>query len=183
MSEDLLGYNVMVENAMRVVVREALERANKDGLPGKHHFYITFMTNYPGVKIPLYLKERYPEEMTIVIQNQFWNLATSDSEFRVELAFNGKPEKLTIPFAALMTFADPSVNFGLQFHVGPHENTKDNKEKDPHENIPRLKSPDGVNDKPNLIKAVKLHQPETKENENNVLSLDSFRKKSEPTKD
>ncbi|MTI08801.1 SspB family protein [Curvivirga aplysinae] len=117
MTEDLLGYNEMVETAMRTVVREALERAGDDGLPGEHHFYITFRTDHPDTSIPERLKERYPEEMTIVLQHQYWNLETSDVGFNVDLSFNHKMETLRIPYDALITFADPSVNFGLQFHV------------------------------------------------------------------
>lgn len=117
MNEDLLGYNEMVEQAMRSVVRKALERAAKGGLPGTHHFYITFRTDHPDVMIPTRLTEQYPEEMTIVLQHQFWGLQPDDEGFDVELSFNRQHEHLRIPYAALITFADPSVNFGLQFHV------------------------------------------------------------------
>ena len=117
MNEDLLGYNEMVEQAMRSVVRKALERAAKGGLPGNHHFYITFRTDHPDVMIPRRLSEQYQEEMTIVLQHQFWGLQPDDEGFDVELSFNRRHEHLRIPYAALITFADPSVNFGLQFHV------------------------------------------------------------------
>jgi len=117
MNEDLLGYNDMVEHAMRSVVRKALERAAKGGLPGNHHFYITFRTDHADVMIPSRLMDQYPEEMTIVLQHQFWGLQPDDDGFDVELSFNQKHEHLRIPYSALVTFADPSVNFGLQFHV------------------------------------------------------------------
>ena len=117
MNEDLLGYNEMVEHAMRSVVRKALDRAAKGGLPGNHHFYITFRTDHPDVMIPPRLAEQYAEEMTIVLQHQFWGLQPDDEGFDVELSFNRQHEHLRIPYAALITFADPSVNFGLQFHV------------------------------------------------------------------
>lgn len=119
MTEDLLGYNDMVERAMRSVVREALSRAALHGLPGNHHFYITFRTDHPDVQLPVRLKERYPDEMTIVLQHQFWGLLSDEEGFDVELSFNQRHEHLRIPFDALITFADPSVNFGLQFHVDP----------------------------------------------------------------
>ena len=117
MNEDLLGYNEMVGQAMRSVVRKALERAAKGGLPGNHHFYITFRTDHPDVMIPNRLSEQYPEDMTIVLQHQFWGLRPDNEGFDVELSFNRRHEHLRIPYAALITFADPSVNFGLQFHV------------------------------------------------------------------
>lgn len=117
MNEDLLGYNEMVEHAMRSVVRKALDRAAKGGLPGNHHFYITFRTDHPDVMIPPRLAEQYSDEMTIVLQHQFWGLQPDDEGFDVELSFNRQHEHLRIPYAALITFADPSVNFGLQFHV------------------------------------------------------------------
>lgn len=121
MNEDLLGYNEMVERAMRSVVRQALERAAKGGLPGNHHFYITFRTEHPDVLLPNRLHDQYPEEMTIVLQHQFWGLQPDEEGFDVELSFNRQHEHLRIPYAALITFADPSVNFGLQFHVEVEE--------------------------------------------------------------
>jgi len=115
MSADFMNYGQMVEAALRGVVREALERAAALGLPGNHHFYVTFRTNAPGVAIPQYLRERYPEEMTIVLQHQSHGLEVSDEGFGVTLSFNRVPERLAIPFAAMTAFADPSVQFGLQF--------------------------------------------------------------------
>ena len=115
MSEDLLGYNDMVEKAMRSVVRQALERATRGGLPGNHHFYITFRTKHDGVQISERLASQYPEEMTIVIQHQYWGLEVTDDYFSIQLSFQKHPETLTIPFAALTAFVDPSVQFGLQF--------------------------------------------------------------------
>jgi hypothetical protein len=115
MSEDLFRYDLMVEDALRGVVRSSLIRASERGLPGNHHFYITFKTEAPGVEVPSYLKERYPEEMTIVLQYQFWNLKIGVEEFEVTLSFNDTRERLVVPFAAMTGFADPSVQFGLQF--------------------------------------------------------------------
>ena len=113
--EENLRYDRMVEDALRGVVREAVEEVMENGLPGDHHFYITFMTDYPGVNIPDYLRERYPGEMTIVLQFQFYDLDVDDEKMCVTLSFNNVPEKLEIPLSAITIFADPSVNFALQF--------------------------------------------------------------------
>lgn len=114
--EDTLRYDRMVESALRGVVREAIEEVIDAGeLPKEHHFYITFMTDYPGVKMPAYLRERYPGEMTIVLQYQFYDLNVDDEKMSVTLSFNNVPENLEIPLSAITIFADPSVNFALQF--------------------------------------------------------------------
>lgn len=114
--EDTLRYDRMVESALRGVVREAIEEVIEGGeLPGDHHFYITFITDYPGVKIPAYLRDRYPGEMTIVLQYQFYDLGVDDEKMSVTLSFNNVPERLEIPLSAITIFADPSVNFALQF--------------------------------------------------------------------
>jgi hypothetical protein len=114
-AQDLFHYEQMVERALRGVVREALERVAQQGPRGPHHFYIAFATAMPGVAIPEHLRERYPEEMTIVLQHQFWDLEVSDESFSVSLSFQKQLERLTIPFAAIRSFADPSVNFVLEF--------------------------------------------------------------------
>lgn len=106
----------MVEKALRGVLREALS-ISVGGLPGDHHFYITFRTNHPGVTISTPMRARYPEEMTIVLQHQFWDLDVTQDWFEVTLSFNHVSEKLHIPFAAVTAFADPSAKFGLQFQV------------------------------------------------------------------
>jgi uncharacterized protein len=115
MSKDLLRYDRMVEAALRGVVREALSRVVEHGLPGAHHFYITFRTTAPGVILPDSLRAKYPEEMTVVLEHQFWDLEVGADSVSVTLSFQNRPERLTIPFAALTAFADPSVKFGLQF--------------------------------------------------------------------
>ncbi|MEQ8603331.1 MAG: ClpXP protease specificity-enhancing factor SspB [Marivibrio sp.] len=171
MSEDLLGYNEMVETAMRSVVRQALERAAKGGLPGNHHFYVTFRTDHPDVMIPDRLRQQYPEEMTIVLQHQFWGLVADDEGFDVELSFNKIHEHLRIPYDSLITFADPSVNFGLQFHVEMDE-------------APSRASPPAASDEkgPNAPEAddapeeAAADDPD-KEDGDNVVTLDAFRKK------
>ena len=113
--KDLLRYDKMVEAALRGVVREALARAATNGLPGAHHFYITFRTRFPGLDLPDDLARQYPEEMTIVLEHQFWELEVGEQSFSVTLSFQNRPERLTIPFEAITAFADPAVKFGLQF--------------------------------------------------------------------
>src|SRR5437764_6261305 len=109
----------MVERALRGVVRDALARVAQGGPPGAHHFYIAFATGMPGVVIPGSLRERFPEEMTIVLQHQFWDLEIGEESFSVSLSFQKQLERLTIPFAAIRSFADPSVNFALEFAEPP----------------------------------------------------------------
>jgi hypothetical protein len=113
-----LRYDRMVEDALRGVVRQALTYAADNGLPGEHHFYITFRTDYPGVDIPAHLHERYPSEMTIVLQYQFWDLKVKAEFFEVTLSFADVPEQLHVPYDAVVSFADPAVRFGLQFESG-----------------------------------------------------------------
>jgi hypothetical protein len=115
MGEEGLRYDAMVEQALRSVVRRALSYAAERGLPGDHHFYVSFRTNDPGVDIPAQLRSRYPNEMTIVLQHQFWGLDVGEEAFGVTLSFSDVPERLTIPYSAISAFADPSVRFGLQF--------------------------------------------------------------------
>lgn len=159
MSEDLLRYDLMIESALRDVVRETIATVAENGLPGEHHFYITFLTNFPGVDIPEYLKKQYPEEMTIVLQYQFFGLKLDDDNFSVMLSFNNVKERLVIPIDAITTFADPSVNFALQFQNGQGDDEGDD-----------TPSPDGQDlgdgtDKPKDDKR------------GEVISLDMFRKK------
>ncbi len=116
---DLIRYDKMVEAALRGVVREVLARTAASGLPGAHHFYITLRTAFPGVAVPDHLRTQYPDEMTVVIEHQFWDLEVKEDRFSVTLSFNNKPERLTIPFEAITAFADPAVKFGLQFQATP----------------------------------------------------------------
>ncbi len=115
--ESLLPYEAWAAEALRRVAMEALAHVARHGLPGGHHFYVTFRTDYPGVAIPPHLKQRFPEEMTIVLQHQFWDLVVDEAagRFRVGLSFGGVPSTLVVPFAALTAFADPEVQFGLSF--------------------------------------------------------------------
>ncbi len=116
---DLMGYEALQQDAMRGVVRAALKRAAQRGLPGDHHFYVSFRSDAPGVRLPGELLERYPEEMTIVLQHQFWDLAVAESHFAVTLQFGGQPKSLTVPYAALTRFWDPSVQFLIALAPGP----------------------------------------------------------------
>ena len=121
MVKDLMRYDTMVEGALRGVMIEALSRAATMGLPGDHHFYIEFDTRHAGVRLPTELFAQNPETMTIVLQNQFWDLEVSGGQFTVGLAFSGIRHALTVPFDSVVGFADPSVNFRLQFQTGGAE--------------------------------------------------------------
>ena len=118
MSEDLLRYDILIQDALRGAVKKILAEVGRTGLPGDHHFYIAFDTNAPGVRISQRLKERYPQEMTIVLQHQFWDLAIGEHAFEVGLSFGGVPEKLLVPYSAIKGFFDPSVQFALEFDPG-----------------------------------------------------------------
>ena len=115
MATDDIRYSELVETALRSVVREALKMAERRGLPGDHHFYVTCATGDDGLKLPAHLRERYPEEITLVIQHQYWDLKVSKDSFDVTLSFDGKNEHLHVPLSAVTSFLDPSVEFGLQF--------------------------------------------------------------------
>ena len=115
MSKDQMHYKELVDDALRNVVREALSRVEDSGLPGNHHLYVSFRSHYPGVLVPDHLSQKYPDEITIVLQNQFWALSVGENSFEVTLSFNGAHELLSVPFGAITGFVDPSVRFGLQF--------------------------------------------------------------------
>ena len=166
MNEDLLRYDRMVEKALRDVVRNALTMVARDGLPGEHHFYISFQTEYPGVELPDHLRKQYPDEMTIVLQYQFFDLKISPEQFSVTLSFNNIREKLVIPFQAITTFADPSVNFALQF-----QSISDGDDEDEEDDAASGKSSG------NDSKDGKTDKPAAEEKRGEVISLDMFRKK------
>jgi hypothetical protein len=115
MPEDHIRYDILAQEALRGVVRKVLTEVSKTGLPGEHHFFISFVTRGPGVRISQRLLDQYDKEMTIVLQNQYWDLKVHESNFEVGLSFDGHPETLVVPFAAIKGFFDPSVQFGLQF--------------------------------------------------------------------
>lgn len=119
MAEDHIRYDILAQEALRGVMRKVLAEVARTGLPGNHHFFITFLTGAPGVRISSRLKERYPDQMTIVLQYQYWDLKVSETGFEVGLSFSDIPEKLEIPFSAVRGFYDPSVNFELDFDVKP----------------------------------------------------------------
>ena len=117
MAEDLIRYDILAQEALRGVVRKVLSEVAKTGLPGDHHFFISFMTRAPGVRISEKLLGQYDKEMTIVIQNQYWDLKVTETGFEIGLSFDGQPELLVVPFSSIKGFFDPSVQFGLQFET------------------------------------------------------------------
>jgi len=161
--DDILRYDKMVEYALRGVVKQAVEEVMEGGLPGEHHFYITFMTDFPGVDIPDYLRDRYPGEMTIVLQYQFYDLNVDREKMSVTLSFNNVPERLVIPLGAITIFADPSVNFALQFQPLGEEGAP---EFDPESLLDDDDGDDGDDDNGGKGKTT-----------GEVVSLDKFRKK------
>lgn len=163
MSDDILRYDLMIEAALRDVVRETLTTVAQSGLPGEHHFYITFLTNFPGVEIPDYLRKQYADEMTIVLQYQFFGLKLEDDCLHVTLSFNNVKERLVVPIESITTFADPSVNFALQFQSGQSEGDEEGEEDDAPANA---EPGEGGKDK-----------PAKDEKRGEVISLDMFRKK------
>lgn len=156
--EDLMHYHAMAQDALRGVVKAALKRAAApEGLPGAHHFYITFKTHAPGVSGPPDLLSKYPDEMMIVLQNQFWDLAPGETFFSVTLKFGGEPKRLSIPYSAVTRFVDPSVQFGLEFEAPP----------EPAPAVEQIETADAAEDKPATPPS----------DEPKVVSLDQFRKK------
>jgi hypothetical protein len=125
MAADQIRYDLLTQKALRGMVRDLLIDIGRRGLPGEHHFFIAFNTLHEGVKLSQRMRAQYPEEMTIVLQHQFWDLTVDDERFEVGLSFNGIPERLTIPFAAIKGFFDPSVQFGLQFEEQTEEDAVD----------------------------------------------------------
>jgi len=193
MSKDVLRYDLMVQEALKGVVRKILTEAARDGLPGEHHFYVTFRTGAPGVRLSQRLREKHPDEMTIVLQHQFWDLSVSDHAFEVGLSFSGVPERLLVPFDAITTFFDPSVQFGLKFETqGEPESSAE--EAAAEETPAAAPSPVPAKVVPAGVPALKTRPPaaETAEKDGDsapapededaakgaeVVSLDAFRKK------
>ena len=168
MAKDFIGYQALTDSALRGVVRDALRRIEKSGLIGAHHFYLTFKTHAEGVDIPDFLKEQYPDEMTIIIQHQYWALKVKDDYFEVTLTFKKLPAPLHIPFNALTAFFDPGVQFGLQFR-SEGDNAAKAGPGPVMVPVPEAPAPEP---KPEAIPAEK---PAAQAGE--VVSLDSFRKK------
>ena len=144
--DSLIPYDEIVQEALRAVVGRVLGQVEATGaLPGNHHFYITFKTGAAGVSIPKHLIERFPDEMTIVIQNRFWELKVRDDKFEVGLSFNQLPAKLVIPFAAITAFVDPAVNFALQFQAQAEASELEEHEEAGNDQPVVEPSPDGSN--------------------------------------
>jgi hypothetical protein len=168
MGQDHIRYDILAQDALRGVIRKVLSEVAATGsLPADHHFFITFLTQAPGVRISQFLKSKYPEQMTIVVQHQFWDLKVTEALFEIGLSFSDKPEKLTVPFAAVRGFYDPSVNFELEFDVAVAEGEEETAE---------------ITAYP--ISTAEEGQPVSEEKKDgeakpagSVVSLDSFRKK------
>jgi len=122
MDPDKIDYSAILQDALRDAVRRVIEQVAEHGMPGEHHFYIGFRTDFPGVEAPRFLREQYPEEVTIILQHQFWGLEVTPEEFSVLLSFGGARQRVTVPFAALTAFADPSADFGLRFDAADPAN-------------------------------------------------------------
>jgi uncharacterized protein len=186
MSKDRMRYDLLVQDALRSVVKAALIRVSKEGLPGNHHFFITFRTDADGVDISPALRSEYPEEMTIVLQHQYWGLTIDDEGFSVGLSFNKTPQTLRIPFHALVQFHDPAVQFQLPFQpraqtgavVAPRPRDVPSIEKSEPARVQRIERAE----RPKTEKVERAEKPQTPEPKKPddggaVVSLDSFRKK------
>lgn len=194
MVQDLIRYDILAQEALRGVIRKVLAEVATTGLPGNHHFFITFLTGAPGVRISSRLKEKYPEQMTVVLQHQFWDMLVTDQLFEIGLSFGDVPEKLTVPFAAIRGFYDPSVNFELEFDVSVVQPTSDNDEGSNISSIELISSEEAPTKSPKSKSkprktAAEKEDAATKDKEPadgeetepkpsaDVVSLDSFRKK------
>ena len=168
MPEDLMRYDLLAQNALKGVVRDALKIAATTGLPGEHHFYIAFNTKHPDVGISEKIAQRYPREMTIVLQHQYWNLRVLDDRFEVELSFDNVPEHLVIPFDAVKGFLDPAVQFGLQFETAAAERRP--REVDTQKQAPAKAEAEAAPER-------KAEEAPEADEPAKVVSLDQFRKK------
>ena len=178
MSSDRIEYNRMVEHALRRVVHDALKLVEQEGLPGRHHFYLTFKSTSPGVRMSDALHARYPNEMTIVLQHEFWALEVDDYGFAVTLSFNSTPERISVPFEAITVFADPSAEFGLQFQGGAAD--EDATPDEAPGEAPAPAEPAPTKERPATVTA--LPRPDDSKGDTpdaaaEVVSLDKFRKK------
>lgn len=172
MATDLIRYDVLARDALRGVLRQVLTDAAEHGLPGEHHFFITFLSKADGVKISPRLLAQYPEEMTIILQHQFWDLIVADDRFEVGLSFGGIPERLVVPFSAIKSFFDPSVQFGLQFESGETDASATN--------LPAVPSPSAVTAPAAPappVAAEPVDEPAKPSEGAEVVRLDRFRKK------
>lgn len=177
MATDHIRYDVLARDALRGVLRKVLTDAAAHGLPGEHHFFITFLSKADGVKLSPRLLAQYPEEMTIILQHQFWDLVVSEDRFEVGLSFGGIPERLTVPFGTIKSFFDPSVQFGLTFEPAEEAATND----EPATNLPAAPAPSAVAVSAPIPAAPesgeKAAEPEKPGEGAEVVRLDRFRKK------
>ncbi len=169
MGQDHIRYDILAQDALRGVIRKVLSEVSATGrLPGDHHFFITFLTGAPGVRISQHLKAKYAEQMTIVIQHQFWDLKVNETQFEVGLSFSDTPERLVIPFNAIRGFYDPSVNFELEFEVPLAEEGENTSAEITAIPVEAVSKPADADDKP---------KTDEEKKPGSVVSLDSFRKK------
>ena len=182
MAIDHIRYDLLAQDALRGLVRRVLTDAAKSGLPGEHHFSITFRTKDEGVRMSPRLREQFPEEMTVILQYQFWDLKVTDTGFEVGLSFGGVPEKLAVPFTAIKSFFDPSVQFGLQFETLEVEQDNDT----PAETSESAESPESPSAVVTPISAAAESDKSDKPSDDDpsgdkpsgeVVRLDRFRKK------
>ncbi|MBV8800065.1 MAG: hypothetical protein JO208_09690 [Alphaproteobacteria bacterium] len=171
MAKDYIGYQHLTDSALRSVVRDVLRRVEKQGLIGSHHFCITFKTQFPGVEIPDFLREQYPDEMMIILQHQYSGLKVRDEFFQVTLSFKKIPATLTVPFASLTQFVDPGVQFGLQFQGSE---AAESAAKTPGSPLPAAKPVPLAPPKPAADAMKESEKPPAPAE---VVSLDAFRKK------
>ncbi len=182
MTESHIDYEAKVQDALRSVVKAVLEDTARDGLQGDHHFYIAFKTQAEGVNIPAHLVSRFPDEMTIVLQHKFWGLEIFDDRFEIGLSFNQKPEHLIIPFAAMVGFVDPSVQFALQFHEVSDLEEADNDiaevaiDMDDNDDM-FLPDPPAAAEQASETVGGPAESEEGEDQRDNVVTLDAFRKK------
>ncbi len=178
MAEDLIRYDILAQEALRGVMRKVLMEVARTGLPGNHHFFITFLTGAPGVRISTRLRERYPEQMTIVLQFQYWDLKVTDTGFEVGLSFSDIPERLEIPFSAVRGFYDPSVNFELEFDVKAEPAAALVEEPAPESTkLPSAPKKAEPRRKPPVRPAEEAAAEPAAKSGAEVVSLDAFRKK------
>jgi uncharacterized protein len=171
MATDHIRYDVLARDALRGVLRRVLTDAAEHGLPGEHHFFITFLSTADGVKLSPRLLAQYPEEMTIILQHQFWDLVVTEDRFEVGLSFGGIPERLVVPFAAIKSFLDPSVQFGLQFE--PSETAAEA----PAAKLPAVPTPSALPVAAPEPAAESKDEPVKTSEGAEVVRLDRFRKK------
>ena len=172
MATDHIRYDVLARDALRGVLRKVLTDAAANGLPGEHHFFITFVSKAEGVKLSPRLLAQYPEEMTIILQHQFWDLTVLEDRFEVGLSFGGIPERLVVPFSAIKSFLDPSVKFGLQFETSEAAEVEG-------ENLPAAPAPSAVAMPAPAVEPTETADEPSPPNQGGaeVVRLDRFRKK------